>query len=224
MSMADSKDPARKRRRLRLGAVSRQQSGQPRSAGLTRREQLLEIAAEQFAARGFVSVTVDDLGAAANVSGPALYHHFESKEAMLGEMLVDISHHLLEGGRALVDTADEGRLLDELIAMHVDFAVDHRALISVHFRDLLQASPDDQRKVRRFQREYVEIWVEALLGRAPDLQPAVARAGVHGVLGLINSTPFSPRARRADLVSMLRAMAVAGLDAASTQASEENDD
>lgn len=221
--MADSTDPVRKRRRLRLGAVSRQQNGEPGRAGLSRREELLEIAAEQFAARGFVSVTVDDLGAAAGVSGPALYHHFESKEAMLGEMLVDISHHLLEGGRALLQGAHGSQLLDELIAMHVDFAVDHRALISVHFRDLPQASTDDQRKVRRLQREYVEIWVDALLERAPDLQPAVARAAVHAALGLINSTPFSPRARRADLVTMLKAMAGAGFEAACIESADEGD-
>ena len=144
-------------------------NGSRKRVGPSRREELLDIAAEQFAARGFVSVTVDDLGAAAGVSGPALYHHFESKEAMLGEMLIDISRHLLEAGRSLRDAAAPSQLLDDLISMHVDFAVDHRALISVHFRDLLQASPDDQRKVRRLQREYVEVWVDALVERHDDM-------------------------------------------------------
>src|SRR5690606_17721877 len=41
-----------------------------------RREELLAVAANLFAARGFTNVTVDDIGAAAGVSGPALYHHF----------------------------------------------------------------------------------------------------------------------------------------------------
>ena len=166
MSTSNPSEPLRTQRRLRLGAATRQANGSRKRVGPSRREELLDIAAEQFAARGFVSVTVDDLGAAAGVSGPALYHHFESKEAMLGEMLVDISNHLLDAGRALRDASAPLALLDELISMHVDFAVDHRALISVHFRDLLQASPDDQRKVRRLQREYVEVWVDALVERA----------------------------------------------------------
>ncbi|MFZ9629840.1 MAG: TetR/AcrR family transcriptional regulator [Ilumatobacteraceae bacterium] len=214
MSTADSTEPTRRPRRLRLGATARQSAREPKRPGPSRREELLDIAAELFAARGFVSVTVDDLGAAAGVSGPALYHHFESKEAMLGEMLVDISYHLLDAGRSLRDTVASAALLDELIAMHVDFAVDHRALISVHFRDLLQASPEDQRRVRRLQREYVEVWVDALVERHDDIAPAVARAAVHAGLGLINSTPFSPRARRADMVTMLRSMASAALASA----------
>lgn len=211
--MSDPVKLQRKHRRLRLGAVSRLSSGESPRPGLTRREELLEIAAELFAARGFASVTVDDLGAAAGVSGPALYHHFESKEAMLGEMLVDISHHLLEAGRALREAAPAMRLLDDLIEMHVDFSVDHRALISVHFRDLLLSSADDQRRVRSLQRQYVEIWVDALLVRQPELPVPLARAAIHAVLGLINSTPFSPRARRADMVPLLRTMATAAIAA-----------
>jgi AcrR family transcriptional regulator len=222
--MSDPVQPQRKHRRLRLGAVSRLSNGENRRPGVTRREELLEIAAELFAARGFTSVTVDDLGAAAGISGPALYHHFDSKEAMLGEMLVDISHHLLDAGRSLREVAPAMRLLDDLIEMHVDFAVDHRALISVHFRDLLQASPDDQRRVRGFQRQYVEIWVDALLVRNPELSVPVARAAIHAGLGLINSTPFSPRTRRADMVPLLRAMAAAGIAACPTATEEEEEE
>lgn len=178
---------------------------------MSRREELLQIAAELFAARGFTGVTVGDIGAAAGVSGPALYHHFDSKEAVLGEMLVDISHHLLEAGRSLRESAPPRRLLDDLIEMHVDFAVDHRALISVHFRDLPQARPEDQQKVRRLQRHYVEIWVDAVLVRHPEFSVPLARAAVHAVLGLINSTPFSPRIRRSEQVRLLRTMARASL-------------
>jgi AcrR family transcriptional regulator len=220
--MSGSTEPQRKQRRLRLGAVSRMSNGEeaPTRARLTRREELLEIAAELFAARGFANVTVDDLGSAAGVSGPALYHHFDSKEAMLGEMLVDISHYLCAGSRALRESTSANRLLEALIEMHVDFAVDHRALISVRFRDLLLASADDQRRVRILQRQYVEIWVDALLVRNPELPTPVARSAIHAVLGLINSTPFSQRARRADLVPLLRSMAVAALAAVTAPTGE----
>ena len=66
-----------------------------------RRSQILATAADLFAARGFHGVSVADLGAACGISGPALYKHFPSKQAMLAEMLVSISEELLRvGGRA----------------------------------------------------------------------------------------------------------------------------
>lgn len=206
---------ASRNRRLRWDHASRAfaRDGETPRPVSRRREELLEIAAELFARHGFAGVTVDSLGAAAGVSGPALYHHFDSKEAMLGEMLVGISHHLIDRGRALRDADLGDALLDELIAMHVDFAVDHRALISVHFNDLNHARPDDQRRVRLLQRQYVEIWVNALIARRPGLSVERARPAVHAVLGLINSTPFSPRTDRDEMAALLRTMAAAAFAA-----------
>jgi AcrR family transcriptional regulator len=69
---------------------------------VTRRDQILETAAELFAAKGFHGVSVGEIGKACGISGPALYKHFESKDAVLAAMLVGISERLLEEGRARV--------------------------------------------------------------------------------------------------------------------------
>ncbi|MCU1360549.1 MAG: TetR family transcriptional regulator [Ilumatobacteraceae bacterium] len=180
---------------------------------LTRRDELLGIAADLFAEHGFAGVTVDDLGAAAGVSGPALYHHFDSKEALLGEMLVRISESLLAQGEMIVERDPPGDRLNALITMHVDFAVDQRALITVHFRDLVHASEADELRVHELQRAYVDIWVDAVLHHRPSMGRRMARASVHAAFGLINSTPFSGRLRRDDMVALLCTMADGALRA-----------
>ena len=48
-----------------------------------RRQQLVRAASRLFAERGFRSVSMEDLAAEAGVSGPAIYRHFASKEALL---------------------------------------------------------------------------------------------------------------------------------------------
>ena len=100
----------------------------------------------------------------------------------------------------------------EMFSRH-GFAVDHQALISVHFHDLNHARPDDQRRVRLLQRQYVEIWVGALMRRDPGLTPDIARPAVHAGLGLINSTPFSQRTERGEMVDLLCSMAGAAFAA-----------
>lgn len=177
-----------------------------------RRQELLAIAAELFAARGFANVTVDDLGDAAGVSGPALYHHFSGKEALLGEMLVDISEYLLEGGRDVVALGGDG-VLERLVRFHAEFAVHDRALITVHFRDLVHATEADQQRVRQLQSRYALLWAEELRRRQPALEARTAQAAVHATFGLINSTPFSSRLAAADMVELLSAMALDALDA-----------
>ena len=179
-----------------------------------RRRELLVIAADLFAARGFANVTVDDIGEAAGISGPALYHHFAGKEALLGEMLVGISQYLLDGGRRV--TAESDDVLRDLIAFHAEFAVDDRSLITIHFRDLVHARPDDQSKVRHLQARYVALWADALQARSPHLERRHAQAAAHAAFGLLNSTPFSGRLPRTEMLSLLRAMAGAALERVAT--------
>jgi AcrR family transcriptional regulator len=58
-------------------------------AGSGRRAELLALAADMFAERGFVSTTVRDIADAAGILSGSLYHHFDSKESMVDEILRD---------------------------------------------------------------------------------------------------------------------------------------
>jgi AcrR family transcriptional regulator len=178
----------------------------------TRREELIAIAADLFAEQGFAKVTVDDIGRAAGVSGPALYHHFEGKEAMLGEMLVGISEYLLDGGHRVVAGGGDD-VLERLIRFHAEFAVDDRSLITVHFRDLVHTSAVDHEQIRALQSEYVALWVEVVHSDHPELETEQVAAAVHAVFGLINSTPFSSRLPRDEMVALLAVLAHGGLQA-----------
>lgn len=180
-----------------------------------RRQQIIDVAAELFAERGFHGVTVDDIGAAVGVTGPALYHHFSSKEELLGCMLVGISQRLLDGGlQRSTSTPDAVGALDALIAFHVEFSITQPALITVHFRDLVHAPADSREEVRRLQGEYVEVWVGLLVRAVPGLDRRTARASAHAALGLLNSTPYSARLGRDAMRRLLTRMATAALSAA----------
>lgn len=183
-----------------------------RKSGEDRRVEILRTASELFARNGFHGVSMDELGAAAGVSGPALYRYFPGKEAILSAMLIDISERLLAGGRERVDAAaSPSRALRSLVDFHVDFALDHPDLIDVQARDL-DAVPDvDRRAVRRLQSQYVTLWVDALIGQRPEMSPERARAAAHAVFGLINSTPHSARLSRPEMAGLLRAMALSAL-------------
>jgi AcrR family transcriptional regulator len=163
----------------------------------TRREQILKEAARLFAERGFHGVGVDEIGAAVGISGPGLYRHFPGKDAMLAELLVGISGQLLTGARRRLAEADgaagPGAVLDSLIEGHIDFALDDRPLITLHDRELDRLRDSDRKLVRQLQRQYVELWVEVVRELHPELTEPAARAAVHAVFGLLNSTPHLSR-------------------------------
>jgi AcrR family transcriptional regulator len=182
----------------------------------SRRDEILRAAAQLFAERGSRAVGVDDVGAAVGVTGPAIYRHFASKDAMLAEMLLRISERLLAGGSGRVADAgddDPAAQLRALIAFHVDFALDNPALITVQDRDLGSLPDADAAQVRRLQRRYVEEWVNVLARLHPGADAATCRARAHAMFGLINSTPHS--AGRLGRPAMARLLADMGWAAAS---------
>jgi AcrR family transcriptional regulator len=177
-----------------------------------RRAQILATAAGLFADRGFHGVSIDELGAAVGVSGPALYRYFPSKDAMLSEMLVGISERLLaEGRRRLAGTDTPATALQALIGWHVEFALAEPALITVQERNLANLAEADRHRVRQLQRRYVETWVDVLLQVRPDADEPTARAAAHAVFGLINSTPHSALLNTATMAALLERMAAAAL-------------
>ena len=184
-----------------------------------RRSQLLAAAESQFAERGFLAVRLEDIGAAADVSGPAIYRHFPNKEALLVELLTEISTRLLDGGRAVVAAADDAEsALDGLIDFHLDFTFGEPDLIRIQDRDLIHLPPVALRQVRKSQRQYVEIWVRVLRELDPGRAEADARVMAHAAFGLMNSTPYSTKPageKPAGLRSraVLRAMTLAALTA-----------
>ena len=60
----------------------------------SRRDELLAIAAELFAARGVKNTTVRDIADAAGILSGSLYHHFDSKESMVDEILSSFQEEL----------------------------------------------------------------------------------------------------------------------------------
>jgi AcrR family transcriptional regulator len=172
----------------------------------SRRDEILEIAVGLFAQRGYHGVSMDDVGAAAGVTGPALYHHFAGKEAMLVAALAPVSERLLSGGRSRV-AAHAGApkaALESLVEFHVAFALANPAVIALHLHELDRLPDEPRRQIRRLQRMYVEVWVEVLTALRSDLPAPEARVLAHAAFGLMNSTPFLggevDRERRAHLL------------------------
>jgi TetR/AcrR family transcriptional regulator, cholesterol catabolism regulator len=97
-----------------------------------RRDALIAIAADLFAERGYRSTTVREIAEAAGVLSGSLYHHFDSKESIIDELLSSYLDELLatyreivaEGGSSIV-------VLSRLVHAAFGSFDRHRAAITV---------------------------------------------------------------------------------------------
>ena len=113
----------------RRGTRRRTEQGE---ASSQRRQALLDIAADLFAEQGFRSTTVRQIGDAAGVLSGSLYHHFESKEAIVDEILSAYFTSLMATYEEIVKKDSEPAVaLRHLVRAAFNSLDDHRAAITV---------------------------------------------------------------------------------------------
>src|SRR3954451_23397630 len=91
-----------------------------------RRERILASATSLFLENGFHGAGIDDIAAAAGVTGPAIYRHFKNKNAVLVALFDRLAERLTEILES-VSTHDGRDALETLVRLHVRLAFEERA-------------------------------------------------------------------------------------------------
>ena len=135
-------------------------TGQPNS----RRDELLELAAAMFAARGLRATTVRDIADGAGILSGSLYHHFSSKEEMVDELLRGFLDWLFTRYREIVDS--EANPLERLKGLFMTSfeAIEHRHAQVVIYQDEAQRLSTQPRfsYIEDMNRQQRKMWVEVI--------------------------------------------------------------
>jgi AcrR family transcriptional regulator len=153
-----------------------------------RRERILAAAADLVAERGYHEVGMTDIGAAAGITGSAIYRHFDGKSDVLATMFDRVIDDLSAGAATIVES--DAQPLDALRALirgQVRFVIQDRTLAQVYYHEIANLPAEDRRRLRRKQRLYLEEWVHQLAALRPGETDAELRARVHTAIGAIQS-------------------------------------
>jgi AcrR family transcriptional regulator len=183
------------------------------TAARPRRELLLQSAADLFSAKGYHAVGIDDIGAAAGISGPGVYRHFPSKSAILEALCDRAMSSMLEGATEIpASHSDPSAALEALVDLHVDFAVGRRTLLGVWMREQRALSDDVRRSLRKRLRAYEQPWREVLTQLRDDLAPDEITVAVTATLSMLNTAAIVDADVPAErLGRLLRRMALSAL-------------
>lgn len=155
-----------------------------------RKEKILEAAAGLLAESGYHAVSMAEIGERAGIVGSGIYRHFDSKAAILVELFERVIDDLLEQGRAAVEgTTDLAEALGELVRGQVDFVVRKRHLAQIYHNEISNLPREDQVRLRRKQRLYLEEWVHVLAELEGTSEPET-RTRVYVAIGAIQAVLF----------------------------------
>lgn len=182
--------------------------GSPRVEQPNRRELILDAAILLFREHGFDATGIDEIGAAAGVTGPAVYRHFESKQHILDEAVRLAATEVLDAEQRILEQArPDEETIDLLIADIVEQVLDSPSLIAGLLRERANLSAEGIRNWNRWVRAYLQAWVGPLPALRPKLSDRVARTSVFAAMGMVTTIAQSDdRLDRAVLAPRLRGM------------------
>ncbi|MGH8921889.1 MAG: TetR/AcrR family transcriptional regulator, partial [Actinomycetes bacterium] len=112
------------------------QKKQQVTASPERRRELLDTAAEVFAAQGYNATTVRKIADAAGMLAGSLYYHFDSKESMLDEILSTFLNELWQGYDTVLDAGLGPRETIEALVTESFREIDrHRAAVAIYQKE-----------------------------------------------------------------------------------------
>lgn len=158
----------------------------PTARGRRRQEQIIEAATRLFHEQGFHAASMDEIGAAAGITGPGLYRHFSSKDDILlavFDRIWDLLRDAIERSAGLEPDA----ALDVLIDAHTTLALDQGAQLMLLVRELRYVPDYYQRAAERNDARYTDAWAEVIIKLHPQLSLDEARVVGRGLIGLVGS-------------------------------------
>lgn len=190
--------------------------------GEKRRDLILQVAAQLFAENGFDSVSINEIGIAAGITGPAIYRYFASKEALLVSVYERLYKRFGDGMQAILSEDIEPReSLEKLIDLQVTLAVEEPEKIRIVNSEGRHLPVKEAAGFRAENRQQLSVWTDALGRARPDLPRLQCEMTVHALLAMINSIANrrSQNWEPGTVRNYLRAMAI---NAASTQRVDED--
>ncbi len=156
---------------------------------MSRRQEILDTAADLFLERGYHGVGIDAIGKAVGVSGPAIYHHFSGKDEILAELFAGAMD------RVSVDTSGEPTPraeLELLVRHHAEFVVRERALVAIWAHEHRSLVNPWRRKFDRRAKGHADHWGRVIAACWPDADEADVAIAVQAAVGTLNSVCLWP--------------------------------
>jgi len=155
------------------------------------RQEILRTAARLFQQRGYDATSMNDVAAALKLSKGGLYHHFQSKD----EILFEIMNHAMEitEDRVLAPVrgiADPEARLRALIRLHIEVVLspqDREITVMLHENHPLP--PALRKRINTRKKDYIH-FVESLMAEVQRMgqgkNSVSPRAAAFALLGMIN--------------------------------------
>ena len=186
----------------------------PKRGRPSRREPIFESALRLFRERGFHATSINEIGADADVTGPAIYAHFASKGGLLAEAIREGCRRIASALNEALATDDlsADEALEELVRAYVRVALENADMNACYVLELRHVHAEQRGPLQRAARGLCDLWREKLTAVRPELGREQADTMVQmAIFSIVALCVHRNRIERAALVELATSFVLGAL-------------
>ena len=129
---------------------------------MTRRDEIIRVAARIFAAKGYHAATLEEIAGEIGVTKPALYYHISSKEEILREIIGRIMEPMEEFIKVGRSNLPPRERIKRMIGVLVEFGAERKETTLIAFEQVNLLPQESQDALRRRQKDVEQVLQQTL--------------------------------------------------------------
>jgi AcrR family transcriptional regulator len=157
---------------------------------LTRRDEIIQVAARIFAVKGYHGTTLDEIASELVITKPALYYHIRNKEELLREIITSIMEPLESVSKIRELDLPPREKLQKIIGLLITFGAERKDTTKIALQDIAILPKRTRDAIRRREKEIErciqDILVEGI--KSGDFEVDDVKMAGFAILGTANWT------------------------------------
>lgn len=124
---------------------------------ITRKEEIIKIAARLFYEKGYKTVSMRDIATAMDIKAASLYNHIKSKQEILSEIILKVAEEFTIGMENVVgENSSAIKKIEKVIELHIDITVNHSEALAALNNDWIHLEKADLLAFVKMKEDYEE--------------------------------------------------------------------
>jgi len=108
-----------------------------------------------FAEQGYAAVSMRQIASQVGIQAGAIYNHFDTKQALLRNLLMRHMHDLLAASEANIETEfPPVQALERFVRFHIRYHIDKADEVFIAYMELRNLEPDNFREIQVLRQRY----------------------------------------------------------------------
>lgn len=130
---------------------------------ISRKDEIVKVAATLFRKRGYSAITMRDIASEMDIKAASLYNHISGKQEILADIILEVAQEFTTGMNQVISQQSSTlKKLENLIELHIDITLNHSEALASLNNDWMHLEGDNLSAFIKMRDEYEDNFRELI--------------------------------------------------------------